>query len=259
MKGKVKTMNDIREILHRLRLQESHRCINRALGVHRTIIRKIQALAISNQWLDLNRPIPSDFEITKTWEQHQSKQKKNHQPLDPFKGQIEQWHNEDKSSVDIHQLLKDVCSCSAQSIGRYRKQHFPKFVKPVMVRSTLPGRDMDVDFGELGIFYDVDGKAKKVWLFSLRLRHSRRAYREVVLDQKGSTFVMGHVRAFEFFGGVPAYVHLDNLKAGVISPTIDNSMINRSYQSLAEHYGFIIDPGKPYKPEHKGGLENDVK
>lgn len=36
-------------------------------------------------------------------------------------------------------------------------------------------------------------------------------------------------------------------------------MIRRSYQELAEHYGFIISPCLPSTPEHKGGVEGDVK
>ena len=100
---------------------------------------------------------------------------------------------------------------------------------------------------------------RKVWLFSLRLRHSRKTYREIVLDQTLHTFLMGHVHAFEYFNGVPKNCILDNLKAAVIRSTIDNDMINRSYQELAEHYGFIISPCLPRTPEHKGGVEGDVK
>ena len=91
---------------------------------------------------------------------------------------------------------------------------------------------MEVDFGELGKFLDDDRIDKKSWLFSLRLRHSRKAYREIVLDQTLSTFLMGHVHAFEYFNGVPKNCILDNLKAAVIRSTIDNDMINRSYQEL---------------------------
>jgi len=36
-------------------------------------------------------------------------------------------------------------------------------------------------------------------------------------------------------------------------------MIRRSYQELAEHYGFIISACLPRTPEHKGGVEGDVK
>ena len=256
MKGKEKSMSDIRNILHRLRRGHSKRGINQELGVHRPIIRKLYDLAVVQQWLDPNLPMPSDEEINNAWN---PKPKQKSHPLDPHKARVEQWHKEGKSCVVIQRLLKDVCSCSHQSIGRYCNKHFPKKIEPVMVRSTVPGRDLDVDFGELGRFMDNDGIIKRVWLFTLRLRHSRRAYREIVLNQDISTFLMGHVRAFEYFNGVPAICILDNLKAGVIRSTIDNDMINRSYQALAEYYGFVISPCLPRTPQHKGGVEGDVK
>lgn len=257
MKGRAKSMMEIRNILHRLRQGQFKRCIHRELGVHRRIIRQVHNLAIAKQWLDPDGPMPSDSEIANAWS-YTPKQK--HHPLDPYRAEIEQWHKEGMSSVVIFQLLKDKkCSCSAQSIGRYRKKHFPKIVEPVMVRSTVPGKDMEVDFGELGKFIDDNNVIKKVWVFSLRLRHSRRAYRELVFDQTISTFLMGHVHAFEYFNGVPINLILDNLKAGVIRSTIDNDMINRSYQKLAEHYGFIISPCLPRTPNHKGGVEGDIK
>jgi len=84
---------------------------------------------------------------------------------------LEKWDQEGLTSVVIHQLLRDKSSCDAQAIRRYRSKHFPKPVEPVMVRSTVAGRDLDLDFGELGRFLDEDQVVKKVWLFSLRLRH----------------------------------------------------------------------------------------
>ena len=70
---------------------------------------------------------------------------------------------------------------------------------------------------------------------------------------------MAHINAFEWFGGVPKNVILDNCKAAITKSTTDNDMIRRSYQDLAEHYGFIISPCAPRTPEHKGGVEGDVK
>lgn len=256
MKGREKSMTEIREIIHRLRMGQSKRCIHKELRVHRSTIRELYDLAIAQQWLDPAVPMPSDEKLGKFWGK---KTKTQSHPLDAHKGQIEQWHKEGLSSVVIQQLLKDKCSCDAQSIRRYRTKYFPKPIEPVMVRSTVAGRDLEVDFGELGKFLDDEGVIRRVWLFSLRLRHSRKTYREIVLDQKISTFLMGHVHAFEHFNGVPKHVVLDNLKAGVIRSTIDNDMITRSYQELAEHYGFIISPCLPRTPEHKGGVEGDVK
>jgi transposase len=256
MRGRLKNMSEIRDIIHRLRLGQSKRQIQRDLGVHRSTIRELNRIAITHQWLDTQSLMPSNEEITALWS-HKSKAQPH--PLDIHKEQIEQWNNEGKTSVVIYLLLKDKCSCDVQAIRRYRMKHFPKQIEPVMVRSTVPGRDMDVDFGELGRFIDNDQTEKKVWLFSLRLRHSRRVYREIVLNQTINTFLMGHIHAFEYFGGVPRNCIVDNLKAGVIKSTIDNDMLNRSYQELAEHYSFIVSPCLPRTPEHKGGVEGDVK
>jgi len=256
MKGKVKSMLDIRNIIHRLRLGETHRKIHRDLNVHRSTIRELHHLSITHQWLDNALPMPSDEEIAKVWAK---KPKKQSHPLDIHKEQLAVWDKEGLTSVVIHQLLNDKCSCDVQAIRRYRNKHFPKQIKPVMVRYTVPGRDLEVDFGEIGKFVGEDQTEKRVWLFSLRLRHSRKAYREVVCDQTLHSFLMGHVHAFEYFNGVPYNVITDNLKAAVIRSTIDNDMINRSYQELAEHYGFVISPCLPRTPEHKGGVEGDVK
>jgi transposase len=249
-------MTEIRNIIHRLRCGQSKRGIHKELNVHRSIIRELQDLAITYQWLNPDLPMPSDEEIANVWHT-----KTNEQPhlLDPYKEQFAQWNEQDLSSVVIQQLLKDKCSCDVQVIRRYRNKHFPKPIEPVMVRSTVAGRDLELDFGELGRFLHNDGTVKKVWLFSLRLRHSRKTYREVVLNQMLHTFLMGHVHAFEYFRGVTTNCIHDNLKAAVIRSTIDNDMINRSYQELAEHYGFVISPCMPRTPEHKGGVEGDVK
>jgi hypothetical protein len=254
MKGK--NMTDLRNIIHRLRMGQAKRLIHRDLGVHRSTIRELYDLSIRQGWLDKEKEMPSDEEIASHW---YVKAKSQSHPLDIFKDQIAQWIKEGLSSIVMHQLLYEKCPCDVQSIRRYRKKHFPNVPEPVMVRSTLPGRDADVDFGELGKFLDDEGQLRKVWLFSLRLRHSRKAYREIVLDQTLRTFLMGHVHAFEYFGGVPKNCIPDNTKAAVIKSTIDNDFINRSYQELAEYYHFVIAPCLPYTPEHKGGVEGDVK
>lgn len=249
-------MTEVRTIIHRLRMGEAKRSIERELGVHRTIIRDLYDKAVIRGWLDPDVPMPNDEELAKVGKE---KTKTRNHSLDPHREQLRQWHQEKMSAVVMCQLLKDKCSCSDQSIRRYINKHFPKAVQPVMARSTIPGGHLDIDFGELGYFYDDDDNRKKVWLYSLRLRHSRKAYREITLDQKSSTFLMGHVHAFEYFNGVTVNAVMDNLKAAVIRPTADNDGVCRSYQDVAEHYGFAISPCNPYTPEHKGGVEGDVK
>jgi len=257
-KGKCKTMLDIREVIHRLREGHSNRRIWRETGVDRSIIKKIKILANLHRWLDVSLTMPTDEEISKFWNSTNKVQKKKH-PLDLHRDSLEQWKKEGCSAIVIHRLLKDKCPCDPQAIRRYMHKYFPNPIDPVMVRHTIPGNDLDIDFGYLGKFLNDEGIVKKAWVFSFRLRHSRRAYREIVLDQSSQTFLISHIHAFEWFGGVPKNVILDNCKAAVTQSTIDNDKIRRSYQELAEHYGFLISPCLPRTPEHKGGVESDVK
>ena len=50
---------------------------------------------------------------------------------------------------------------------------------------------------------------------------------------------------------------LDNLKAAIIKAyTVDDDPeVQQSYRECAEHYGFLIDPCLPRKPQHKGKVE----
>ena len=108
----------------------------------------------------------------------------------------------------IHKLLQERgVEYSETTVRRYIHRHFPAPVRPVMRRETKPGEVTGVDFGHLGLTWDATTRwRKRTWVFSGRLRHSRRAYREVVFDQKQETFFACHMHAFEWFGGVPEKV-----------------------------------------------------
>ncbi len=256
MRGKQLAMKEARNIIHRLRQGQPKRAIERETGIHRSIIRKLCRIACDHQWLDSASLMPDDAEIAQKMGTNKSDEI---HPLDPYRDQLRLWHKEGLSSVVIQRLLQDKFPCDVQVIRRYRQKHFPQTVVPVMVRTTTPGKELELDFGELGKFYNQNKELKRAWLFSLRLRHSRKAFRTIVTDQTMTTFLMGHVHAFEYFGGVPAFCIMDNLKAAVIRSTIENDQINKAYQELAEHYGFIISPCPPATPEQKGGIEGDVK
>jgi len=51
---------------------------------------------------------------------------------------------------------------------------------------------------------------------------------------------------------------LDNLKSGILKPNTYDPVFNRTYAECAKHYGFIIDPAKIRKAEHKGKVERKV-
>jgi hypothetical protein len=98
----------------------------------------------------------------------------------------------------------------------------------------------------------------KVYAFVMTLAWSRHQYVEFVTDQKVTTWLGLHVRAFAFFGGAPRRVTCDNLKAAIVRAAWNDPDVNRDYGECAEHYGFRIAPCRPYTPQHKGKVERGV-
>jgi transposase len=128
---------------------------------------------------------------------------------------------------------------------------------------TEPGKYAQVDFGYVGRLYEPQGGIeRRAWVFVMVLAHSRDMYAEIVFDQKTTTWLELHLRAFRAFGGVPEIIRPDNLKAAVTRAafsTNDDLALNRSFRELAKHYDFKIDPTPPRSPKKKGKVESAVK
>jgi hypothetical protein len=89
----------------------------------------------------------------------------------------------------------------------------------------------------------------------MTLSWSRHQYVEFVFDQKVETWLSLPCHAFDFFGGVPPRVVIDNLKAGILQASWDDPHIQHAYRECAEHDGFLIAPCRPRPPQHKGKVE----
>lgn len=81
---------------------------------------------------------------------------------------------------------------------------------------------------------------------------------EATPSQKIEHFLGSHVRAFEFYGGVPLIIVPDNLKSGVKKVSWHEPELTRSYQELSEHYGIVVLPARVRKPRDKGKVERAV-
>ena len=124
---------------------------------------------------------------------------------------------------------------------------------------TKPGEQAQVDFGYVGKLYDkASGKYRKGYAFVMTLSHSRYRFVRFVFKQDSLNWIDCHIRAFEFFNGVPATIIIDNLKSGITEVDFYDPVVNRSYGELERHYGFIVDPNKVRTPKHKGKVERSI-
>ena len=71
-------------------------------------------------------------------------------------------------------------------------------------------------------------------------------------------WIGAHVNALDFLGGVPRAAVPDNLKAGITKPSRYEPGVNRTYQDLADHYGFVVLPARVRRPRDKAKVENAV-
>ena len=200
-------MAEFRDIVRRLKSGHGLRDIHRSTGIHRTVVRQLRDLAEQRGWLEAEAPLPTELEI----EEARRDVGRTTAPaalstrLSDHREDFKRWLDEGHSYVVMHELIRSQVPCSLSTVMRYVKREFPQPVDVVMRRETAPGKVMEVDFGYLGITYDPDsGKNRRTWVFSGRLRHSRRAFRERCFDQKQQTFFSCHIHAFEHFGGVVA-------------------------------------------------------
>jgi transposase len=95
-------------------------------------------------------------------------------------------------------------------------------------------------------------------IFVATLGASNYSFAEATASQKLPDWIKSHLRALEFFGGVPQILVPDNLKSGVTHPCRYEPDVNPTYMDLARHYGTTVIPARPGKPKDKAKVESSV-
>lgn len=122
------------------------------------------------------------------------------------------------------------------------------------------GEKLFVDFAgsKVPIIDPLTGEINEAEIFVAVLGASNYTYAEAVASQNLSSWIGLHINAFEYFKGVAELTIADNLKAAVIKACRYEPDLNPTYQAMAEHYGTVIIPARPYKPKDKAKVETGV-
>ena len=147
---------------------------------------------------------------------------------------------------------------STQFGDKYRR--WARVTKATMRVTHKPGDVMQVDWagGTIPYFDSVTGEEYKAYLFVAALPCSSYLYVEACADMKQENWLMCHIHAYEYFGGVTRILVPDNLRTGVTANTRYETQLNESYRELAEYYGTAIVPARVRKPQDKGLVERSV-
>jgi transposase len=95
-------------------------------------------------------------------------------------------------------------------------------------------------------------------IFISTMGASNYSYAEATASQTLPDWIKSHIRALEFFGGVPQVLVPDNLKSGVTHPCRYEPDVNPTYLDLARHYGTTVIPARPGKARDKAKVESSV-
>jgi transposase len=252
-----------RQVLVRMRQGDSDREIARSKTMGRRKIAHVREVAAARSWLVPEVPLPDDAMLAAAFERPQTLPASCVSSLEPWRERITQWHSQGIQGTTIHAALvrEYGYTGSLSSIYRFVNQLLVTAPPEVPLRlSFKPGEAAQVDFGAgPAITHAVTGETRKTWFFVMTLCWSRHQYAEFVHDQSSATWLACHRRAFEWFGGVPGRIIIDNTKCAITKACIHDPEVQRAYAECAEGYGFRIDPCPPHDPQKKGIVESGVK
>jgi transposase len=147
---------------------------------------------------------------------------------------------------------------SYQSVKRYVRRCKASNPGRVWRVEAQPGEEAQVDFGMGAFIVEESGKMRRPWLFRMVLSYSRKGYSEVVWRQNTESFLRALENAFRAFGGAPALINVDNLKAAVLKADWYDPEINPKLAEFCRHYGTTVLPCRPATPQHKGKVERAI-
>ena len=139
----------------------------------------------------------------------------------------------------------------------------PRVERPAQKTGYRPGQVMQVDWAEMPTRPKIRGRERRVYALICTLPYSGASTAHFSFDMTIESFLDGHVRTFEWLGGVPRECVYDNLKTAVAKrERVDGSDVvrwNPRFSQLRGHYAFHAHACTPETPREKGAVEGAVR
>jgi transposase len=185
------------------------------------------------------------------------------QQLELRKGDIEEWVKADLTLVKIGELLeRSGTVVPYRTLARFAAAecgYSPGGRRvTVPVDDGEPGREVQVDFGYLGMIRDGD-RRRKLHALVFTAVVSRYCYAFLTFSQTTEAVIAGCEAAWAFFGGVFPVLVTGNLKPVVDAADRLEPRWNREWLEYAQARGIAVDPARVRSPQDKGRVESGVK
>jgi transposase len=256
-------MRKIREVLrltHELRL--SVRQVSNATGVGKTAVGEFVARA---KVIGITWPIPQEINDAELERRLFTPAGFHHGPTRPLPDWAKVHEELKRRGVTLMILWEEFRAEAPDGHGYARfcqiYGEWKKHLSPTMRQTYVAGDKLFVDWAgdTVPIIDPMTGEVHAAHLFVAVLGASSYTSAEARWTETLPDWIGAHVNTFDFLGGVMKAAVPDNLKTGITKPSRYEPGINRTYQELADHYGFVVLPARVRKPKDKAKVENAVR
>ena len=168
------------------------------------------------------------------WEQLQSE-----------RGWLEERLGQELRLTEIHSLLvrrgvrvpyRTLHRFCVQELGFGRQRHTFRVV------DGEPGSELQVDFGRMGLLFDLDSQHRRLcWGLIVTACDSRYMFCWLSSEQTLAAAIEGFEQAWAFFGGIFRVVIPDRMRTIVIDSDPVAPRFNAAFLEYAQARGFVVD------------------
>jgi transposase len=148
---------------------------------------------------------------------------------------------------------------SIDIVKRRLRELRPPAGRPAQRTGYRPGQVLQLDWLELPTRPKIAGRERRVYALLGTLPYSGAQSAHFSLDMTAESFLEGHVRLFDWLGGVVRECVYDNLRSVVAKREQDVIRWNPRFLHLRGHYAFHSTACTPRTPREKGSVEGGVR
>jgi transposase len=183
--------------------------------------------------------------------------------LDPLEGVLRRLIDEvpEIRAPRVTEILRGEYGYSG-SIDLVRKRLAvlrPREARPAQRTGYRPGQVMQLDWAEMPTRPRVAGRERRVYALVATLPYSGAQTAHFSFDLTSESFLEGHVRVFDWLGGVARECVYDNLRSAVARREGELITWNQRFLALRGHYAFHATACTPGTPREKGSVEGGVR
>ncbi len=183
--------------------------------------------------------------------------------LDPFREKIKEIVKEYpniKAPVVLREINEHGFDGEITIVRQYLRiiKHDMFNKQPFIRFESGPGRQMQIDWGHFGSLTYEDS-TRKLYALAVIESHSRMLYVVFTHSQKQEVLHQSLVQAFQYFGGTPKEIVVDNMLTAVTERIGSMIRFNELFLDFLRHFSITPVACNVRAPHEKGKIENSIK